>query len=476
MLKSIFGSRSLSDPRLLVIGLDCAAPELVFDQFAADLPTLNRLRASGTWGELASSIPCITVPAWASMLSGRDPGVLGCYGFRNRADTSYNRLVTADSTSIKVKRVWDYLTEAERSSLVVGVPQTFPVRPLNGHLISDFLTPSTESAFAYPAALKTEILDVAPNYAFDVRDFRTTERTILLQKLIDLTEVQYRAFEHLLRSKSWQFAIHVNIGLDRIHHAFWRYLDPVHRLHEPESPFRHAILEYYKLLDHYAAKLIHAAGDDTHILIVSDHGAKRMDGGICINEWLWKNGWLTFTTPPPEGTITRFEDMQPHIDWSRTRAWASGGYYGRIFLNIQGREPQGIISPSELNSVRADLIGALKSIPDENGTPLNTTVYMPTEIYQQVNGIAPDLIVYFGDLHWRAIGSLGYGRHYTFENDTGADDANHAQNGMFILYDPKRRGNGRIDGAQLMQIAPTLLDRLKIKPAAPLNFQANPLP
>ncbi|MCA9906269.1 MAG: phosphodiesterase, partial [Anaerolineae bacterium] len=81
----------------------------------------------------------------------------------------------------------------------------------------------------------------------------------------------------------------------------------------------------------------------------------------------------------------------------------------------------------------------------------------------EVNGVAPDLMVYFGDLHWRAVGSLGHGRYFTLENDTGPDDANHAQHGMFILYDPSTRGAGQVDGHQLMDIAPTLLQRMGVK-------------
>src|SRR6185369_1443336 len=97
----LFGSRKKK--RVLVLGLDCAGPQLVFDQFKDDLPTLSSLVSQGTWGELQSSIPCITVPAWASMLSSRDPGVLGVYGFRNRKDFLYDGLATADSDSIRVK-------------------------------------------------------------------------------------------------------------------------------------------------------------------------------------------------------------------------------------------------------------------------------------------------------------------------------------------------------------------------------------
>lgn len=451
--------------RVLVIGLDCAAPALVFKRFRADLPTLSRLMTAGTWGELESSIPCITVPAWASMTTSRDPGVLGCYGFRNRPDRSYGEMVTVDSRAIAEPRLWDVLGAAGRESVVVNVPQTYPVRPLHGQLVSGFLTPGVTSAFTYPAVLRQEILRVAPDYAFDVRGFRTDDKAWLLQSLIDLTEQQYRVVRHLLTTKSWDFFMHVNIALDRLHHGFWRYFDPAHRLHESGSPFQHAIRDYYRLLDTSIADLIAAAGDDVTVLIVSDHGAKRMDGGFCLNEWLWREGWLALHDPPPAGQLTRLEDCA--VDWTRTRAWGAGGYYGRIFLNVAGREPGGMIAPTDYESTRLELAAALAAIPDANGLPLRTTVYQPEAIYQQVTGVAPDLLVYFGDLHWRSVGSLGHDGIHITSNDTGPDDANHAQNGLFILYEPGRSGAGQVTGHTLLDVAPTVLQRMNVPvPAA----------
>lgn len=451
--------------RVLVLGLDCASPDLIFNQFKADLPTFSRLMSAGTWGELESSIPCITVPAWSSMLSSRDPGVLGVYGFRNRTDYSYKELGVANGDAIKVKRLWDYLPD--KTSIILNVPQTFPARPLNGAMVTDFLTPNLDSAFTYPAALKTEVLRVVPEYAFDVKNFRTNDKERLLRDLYAMTEKQMKLVKHLLTVRDWDFFMHVNIGVDRVHHGFWRYHDPLHRLYTPGNPFEHVIRDYYKLMDTFAAELIAAAGDDTLILIVSDHGVARMDGGICINEWLWRNGWLTLKTPPPAGQITRFDDAD--IDWSQTKAWASGGYYGRVFLNVAGREPHGIIPAADYESVRDDLAAAIRSIPGDQGQPLNHQIYKPAEIYQQVNGIAPDLMVYFGELHWRAVGSFGHGQHFTLENDTGPDDANHAPQGMFILVDPSERGRGKVRGHQLMDIAPTLLTRMGIKPPAEMQ-------
>lgn len=452
--------RGQSKRRMLVFGLDCAGSELVFRELAHDLPHIRALMRHGTWGQLDSSIPCITVPAWASMLSGRDPGVLGIYGFRKRSDYGYEELSMADSRTVKQKRIWDYFGELGRESLIFNVPQTYPINPIRGYLLGDFLTPNTDEVFTYPAILKQEILKSAPNYTFDVRDFRKIERTQLLQNIIDMTDMQYQAFERALTTKSWDFAMHVNIGTDRMHHAFWRYHDKQHRLYEAGHPFNDAIRDYYNLVDEHIGRILSRLNGDEIVMIVSDHGVKRMDGAICINEWLWQQGFLVFKEEPIIGEIIAFDVNK--VDWSKTRAWSTGGYYGRIFLNIQGREPQGIIPLEAVPSIREELTIRLQKLTDDKGQTLATTVYSPRAIYQQVNGIAPDLLVYFGNLHWRVVGGIGYGQHYTFENDTGADDANHAMEGMYLINDPKQSGRGQSYTYQLMDVASTILHMMGI--------------
>lgn len=446
--------------RLLILGLDCAGPQLVFDQLKSDLPNISKLMDGGTWGTLESSIPCITVPAWASMTTGLDPGRLGFYGFRNRVEYDYTQLRIVNGAAAKEKRIWDYLGDTGKSSLVISVPQTYPPRPLNGHLVSGFLTPGNTSAFTYPAVLKQEVLGLLPNYTFDIQNFRTEDKADLLKRLYDFNEQQFILLRHMLKSKPWDFAMHVHMGTDRLHHAFWRYHDPQHRLYEPNSPFKQVIRDYYKVIDQQIGVILSELSDDVSVLLVSDHGVTRMNGGICLNEWLWQNGWLVLKTPPPSATITPFDALD--VDWSKTRAWGAGGYYGRIFLNIAGREPQGVIPKSEVLRVRDDLAAAIKCIPGPEGQPMDTQVFYPDQIYQQVKGIPPDLLVYFGDLHWRSVGSIGHGSHYTLENDTGPDDANHDTHGIFILHEPGKQGHGNIEGHTLLDIAPTVLNRLGV--------------
>jgi len=440
--------------RVLVIGLDCLTPQLVFDQWRDELPALNRLMTEGLWGPLRSTIPPITVPAWMSMMTGRDPGELGFYGFRNRADHSYKNLVFATSALVKEPTVWDLLSEAGKSVIVIGVPPTYPVKPVNGCLVSCFMTPDTKSQFTYPASLKTEVESVVGDYVFDVHDFRTEDKQRIIDQLYDMTEKRFRLARHLMETKPWDFFMLHEIGIDRIHHGFWKYMDATHPKHEPGNPYQDAIAKYYRFVDQQVGRLVELAGEDAAVLVVSDHGAKRMVGGICLNEWLMRRGYLTVAERP--GKPTPLERLT--VDWAKTSVWGSGGYYGRIFLNVEGREPQGIIRSSNYQAFRDGLAEELRAIPDHEGRPMRTQVYKPEEIYRQCNGVAPDLIVYFDDLEWRAVGTVGYDSIYTFKNDTGPDDSNHAQDGVCILRDGLGRTGSRA-GLTLYDIAPTILEQ-----------------
>ena len=285
--------------RVLVIGLDCAAPQFVFDRWLPELPTIRSLTERGSFGVLRSCDPPITVPAWSVMTSSRSPGSLGFYGFRNRRDHSYDQLVFADSRAVRVPRVWDILSARERDVIVLGVPQTYPPSRVNGELVSCFLTPDTRtSRYTYPPELKDEIEQVVGHYLVDVENFRSDDKDRLLDQIEEMTEKRFRLAEHLLETRPWDLFFMVEMGTDRIHHGFWRFTDSEHRLFEPGNPYEHAMLDYYKRLDAKIASLLRFADDETAVLVVSDHGAKRMDGGICINEWLRREGYLVLHEEP----------------------------------------------------------------------------------------------------------------------------------------------------------------------------------
>lgn len=442
--------------RVLVIGLDCAAPQLLFDRWLGELPTIRSLTERGAWGILRSCDPPITVPAWSSMTSSRDPGALGFYGFRNRRDHSYDAMAFADSRAVKAPRVWDLLSLAGRPVVVLGVPQTYPVSRVDGVMVSCFLTPSTTtSQYTYPPELKGEIERLVGRYLVDVEDFRTEDKSRLLADLEEMTEKRFRVAEHLLATRPWDLFFMVEMGVDRIYHGFWRFIDQEHRLYEPGNPWEPQVLDYFRRLDDKIARLLRFADDDTAVLVVSDHGAKRMDGGICVNEWLRQEGYLVLEDEPA-GPVPLKPEL---VDWERTTAWGEGGYYCRLFLNVAGREPRGIVPSEDYERVRGELKAKLEALGDDQGRPIGTLAHRPEDLYPVRNGVAPDLLVYFGDLHWRSIGQVGTGAVHVFENDTGPDDANHAFEGLYVLV-ADGVAPGPAPERDLRDIAPTILDLL----------------
>ena len=458
--------------KVLVVGLDSAPPSLVFDVFRNEMPTLAGLIARGAHGRLESTNPPITVPAWTAMMSSKDPGQLGCYGFRNRKDHSYDGYAFANSSMVQVPRVWDLLGQAGKRSIVLGVPQTYPPRPLVGEMVTCFLTPSTKVAYTHPASLKAEVESVSGGYVLDVDDFRTADKAALLERVYTKTRKHWAVARHLAKTRPWDFFMLVEMGLDRIHHGFWSYMDPAHHKYEPGNSFEHAIRDYYRYLDGELKSLLDLVPRDTIALVVSDHGSKRMAGGICFNEWLIREGFLTLKNPPtvptPIGKVA--------IDWSRTKAWGDGGYYGRCFMNVKGREPEGIVAPADYEKVRAELIAGIAAITDDHGVNIGSRAYRPEDIYREVRGVAPDLIVYFGDLAWRSVGAVGMGAIHTFENDTGPDEANHDWFGIFVLSTAEGPVPlaGDLGDLSIYDVAPTLL-RLFDRPVPP-DMIGNPLP
>jgi predicted AlkP superfamily phosphohydrolase/phosphomutase len=454
--------RRKKEPKVFVIGLDCAPPELLFDEWREELPNLKSIFDGGALSTMYSSTPAITVPAWSSMTSSKDPGELGFYGFRNRSDYTYDNRYIATGLAVKEKRVWDILGEAGKQCILVGVPQTYPVRPVNGQLISSFLTPSTTSSgiqWTHPAELQKEIQELlAPEaYDVDVPQYRTDDKAFLLRQINDMTRKRFKVLRYLLENKPWDFFMFVEMGVDRIHHGLWAHHDSNHRNHDPASPYVNSIRDYYLYLDQEIGTLLELLPENTHIIVVSDHGVKKMDGGVCINEWLRREGYLTLYEEPVEGQLSSFEKVE--VDWSNTKAWGDGGYYGRIFFNVAGREPNGIIPPDEYDAFSDKLAQDIRDIPGPDGNALDTQVFKPREVYRTVRGVAPDLLVYFDNLGWRSVGSFGHGGIYTFKNDTGPDDANHAVNGIYAYTPPERNLNGRtIADTQLMDFAPTILD------------------
>jgi predicted AlkP superfamily phosphohydrolase/phosphomutase len=439
--------------KICVLGLDCAAPEIIFSD--PGLGNIRRLMEQGLWGRLESVIPPITVPAWMCLATSQDPGSLGVYGFRNRINHTYTGLGFVNSTAIQEPAIWDYLAREGKKSILVGVPPGFPPRKVNGISIGCFLTPDpSKDEFTHPASLKSKLQELVGEYPVDVKGFRTDDKEWLKREIFAMSRKQWEVVRWLLREQEWDYFHFVDIGLDRVHHGFWNYFDKQHIAYEPGNPFEDLIPQYYRWIDEQIASVLELVPEETILLVVSDHGARRLDGGFAINEWLIDQGLLVVEDYPRE--VTSFDKLK--INWAKTKVWSEGGYYARVFFNLEGREPRGVIAARDYDAFQEEMKAVLEALPDDKGRPLGSLVFKPKEIYRAVRNIAPDLIVHFGGLAWRSIGSVGHRRFHLQENDTGPDACNHAQFGMFILVAPNSPRRGKYEGARLIDIAPTLLE------------------
>ena len=442
----------MPSPHLVILGLDCADPHLVFERWLDDLPNLKALVGRGLWGPMESCIPAITVPAWMCMATSQDPGQLGFYGFRNRKDHSYEGLTFANALAVKTDTVWDILGKAGKKVTVVGVPPSYPPKPVNGHLISCFLTPDTTSDYTYPATLKGEIEAKFGEYILDVKDFRTDDADYLLKQVYRMTANRFDVAKWLAAEKPWDFFWLVEMGPDRLHHAMWKYFDASHPNFMADPRYADGLRQYYIYLDKKVGEFLAVLPADCHVVVVSDHGIQPMDGGFCFNDWLIREGYLVLKETPAGPAKFKYD----LVDWARTTAWGDGGYYGRCFLNVAGREPRGLIPAADYEKVRDELKRKLEALPDEHGRSIGTRAFKPQDIYRAVGGVAPDLIVYFGNLAWRSIGSIGNPSLWVHRNDTGPDDANHSQTAMFIWAGPGAPA-GRRDDISIYDVAPTAL-------------------
>jgi len=439
--------------KILVLGLASAPPELLFGY--EDLPNIRRLMEAGSYGRLESVIPPAAIPGWMCMATGLDPGSLGVYSSRNRTDHSYTSLAAVSSLAITAPAVWDHLAREGKKSITVGVPPGYPPRALNGVSVGCFLTPDTDqSIFTHPREVSAEIRALVGPYPVDVRDFDPTNKSRLRDQILTLSRTQFRVVRHLMANRPWDYFQFVDIGLARVHRGFWKDHDPHHPCHEPDSPFQSVIHDYYRHLDGEIGQTLELRGDDTIVLVVSEHGTQRLHGGFCVNEWLMREGLLVLHSRPREVTpLARLD-----VDWAKTKVWSEAGPYAQLFLNVKGREPSGVIDPADYESFRDEVKARIEAATDPAGNPLGTLVYKPEEIDRQVKNVAPDLIALFGGLSWCSIDGVGYNGVHVLDSNPEPGACNPAQFGAFILASSNNPLQGELQAVHSLDMTPTLLE------------------
>ena len=445
--------------KVLVIGLDSVPSDLLFNVLSPSLPNIKKMMDNGLYATLESCHPPITVPAWNVMMTSKSPGKLGVYGFRHRKGFSYTEGWLTNSQSIKEPRVWDLIADHNKRSCLIGVPPSYPVFKVNGNLISCFITPKDSPDFTYPPQLAEEVTKIADGkYLFDVK-FRTENREQVIDQLYEMTEKRFKVIQHMIQKEEWDFFMFVEIGVDRLHHMFWKYYDKTHPRYEPGNKFENVIPEYYKYIDKKIGDLLSVIDDDTYVMVVSDHGTASMKGGFCINEWLINEGYLVLKNYPD--SVTDLDKCD--IDWEKSTAWGWGGYYARIFLNVKGRESKGTIPMDEFDIKRDELKAKLLAIGGPDGEKFENKVFYPDDLYNGCIGSKPDMMVYFDNLFWRSAGTIGHKRMYISENDTGPDDSVHWMDGVFLIYNKGKNNNSmKLERLSIYDVAPTILEMMNV--------------
>lgn len=489
--------------RVLVVGLDGATWDLMQPLVTAGLmPTIAHLQASGAWGALRTVAPPITAPAWTSFKTGMNPGRHGVFEFMYRVKDTYT-LTPVNAQRCGAKAIWDLLGEAGRRVVVVNVPMTYPPHPVNGALITGLLTPRGQNLrnvdFTYPAQLREELCQRHKGYIVHPTEvYARGQQGRMLDELHFELEQRTTVMLDLLKQYHPDFAMVVYNGTDKIGHALWHCLDPQHPFYDAAeaAEYRPAIQEYFGAVDRTLARLLEAVDEDTHVMLMSDHGMGPIYRFLYLNNWLLESDYLHLRSDPATGLkratfhlgltpinvydglvklglarlrtrvdfrpreriLARFFLSLNDVDWERTRAYSFGNV-GQIYLNVRGREPKGIVSRgAEYEAARDEIIARLREVRDPvSNEPIMTEIYRREELYDgPYLNEAPDIVVLPRDLKIQAAGTSAFMHNRVLGLPRG-NAGGHRMDGIWLLKGRDIQPGLWLEGVRIVDLAPTLL-------------------
>jgi len=444
--------------KVFVLGIDGAFPEYVFGEWRKELPTINKLMNEGIYAKLNSTIPPLSGTAWTTITTGKSPADTGIFEYTYRKNYSYDDVHIITSKNVKEKTIWEIVSENGGKSIVTYLVLTWPIKPFNGCMITGPLTPmGKDTEYIYPQELKEELKNAFGEIPpLDIENFRTITKEEVETGIFKLTEKHFDVQEYLMKNKEWDLFFGIISGSDRMNHAFWRYMDPLHRKYEP-GKFKDSLKNYYKLVDRRLGKLLELLDKDTKIIVLSDHGITRMHSRVNLTDWLIKEGYMVLKEPIKEKTEFNFS----LVDWEKTKAFAIGAYEAQIFINLKGREPNGIVEEKDYDSLIEELIKKMEKITGDRGEKLDTKFFRKKDYFNgKCYDIAPDSIIYFDNLQYGCNSTLiGNETLWSLQTAKGSDDAGHSRQGIFIMKsdNAKDKNIGEINA---LDVAPTILSLL----------------
>lgn len=489
--------------KVLVIGLDGATFNLVGPLMQeGKLPNLSKMAARGVHGKLYSTILPLSPSAWTSFATGKNPGKHGIYDFSKIKQGTYDHVPTT-SLDGRSETLWDLVGKNGGRSIVVNVPLTYPPKPLSGVMISGFPTPVARRDFTYPTSLLAELESRFGEVGIHKPPvlYRKGKEREITDRLIKITRQQAAITRYLMESSKWDLAVSVFDATDVASHYFWAYLDKNHPKYDPAlaGTVQQMVEEIHVELDAAIGKIFEASDEDTLKMVISDHGFGPVYYGVYMNNWLLEQNYMKFKNTPivrvkywtfrhglhtynllqfakKFGLVKSIESAyatkslmlnlvkktalsMDDIDWDQTSVYSFGNL-GQFYINMRGREPNGIVNQKDAEGLVRELVVKLKLLEDPTTHEhLFDHVYAKSDIFLGDASIdAPD-IVFFDE-------EMKYSAHRMFELGSN----------KLVTPHPVYSGNHKMDGilfaegrgikplremsqtrSELVDLAPTIL-------------------
>ena len=407
--------------RVVVVGLDGATWSIIRPLVEQGyLPTLAALLSHSGWATLRSVQPPLSPPAWTSFMTGANPGKTRIFDFIGRAPDGGFRLVNGQWRALP--SLWRLLSDAGYRVGVINVPMTYPPEPVNGVLIAGMDAPVKDRAIGHPPDIDHRLRKAGISYRVDVHPSRLIRQSPQRYLTTYVREVNRVAQEHGAVARwiwdRWEpdFLMVTFVNTDRIGHAAGKFLRDVIE-GRPVSE-AHPIVATYRTADAELGRLLDVVGEDVTLIVMSDHGFQPYDEVFNLNYWLKEQGWLALDErklrPSRWGPLAPLWQRLQYkirgyghqnlleraaffraIDWSRTRAYSFGAF-GSIFVNVRGRDPQGIVeSGAEYDHILQTLSEQLLDLRHpRDGKPIIRSVRRADEVYSgPYVSLGPDLLL-----------------------------------------------------------------------------------
>ncbi len=477
-------------PRLLIIGWDGADWRILRPMMADGyLPNLTELTKRSAVGELLSTQPAVTGPAWSSFMTGKSPARHGLLSWQRPLNESLER-PWVNASELQGPTIWELLSRAGLRLGVLNVPLTFPPPRIRGELIAGLLTPSTASQFTHPADLREALLAARPGYRIDV-DLQHTEWDTRspagIERFLDEINLalsdRLAALEFLWARGPFDVFMVVYETPDRLQHPLYQFVASQPTEVRPDwDDVRHQVYQTFQRLDAALGDLLARVGDDTTVILLSDHGFGPLRGVVHLNDWLAQAGYLRWagganlTRSVLRRAIAPIRRRLPQrwlrrgraafsplrlIDWTRTVAYSGLPTEEGIWLNVRGREPFGLVEPgAEYERLRDEIIEAALALRDPNtGQPIVRAAHRREEVHDgPFVERAPDVVL---TLHEGYKVTPGRAHRGLVDDVQAMGRGIHRREGILAVMGPDIP-TGEITGAALPDLLPTILSCLAL--------------